>query len=90
MIFQEQLCQFISKTIDQGREVVLGMDTNNDIRPRNFSKMLEEIRMKEVILNFHKEKSLPATHNRNRSRKPIDSIWTLPGIEAISCGFLPF
>ena len=90
MIFQEQLCKFISKTMNQGHKVILGMDANDDIRSSNISKMLEEIGMKEAILNFHKEKSPPATHNRNRSRKSIDSIWTLPGIEAISCEFFPF
>ena len=74
----------------QGHKVVLGKDANGNIRSSNCSKMLEETKMKEVILNFHKKKSPPATHNRNRTRKPIDSIWTSTGIEAISCGFLPF
>ena len=46
--------------------------------------------MKEIIINFHRERSPPATHSRNKTRKPIDSIWASHGIEAISCGYLPF
>ena len=46
--------------------------------------------MKEIIINSHKERSPPSTHNRNRTRKPIDSIWASIGVKAVSCGFLPF
>ena len=66
------------------------MDVNNDIRSSNCFKMLEYIGMEEAKPNFHEVKSPLATHNRNRTRKLIDSIWTSPGIKAIRCRFLPF
>ena len=74
MIFQEHLCKLIHTIMEQGNKIVLGIDVNYDIRSSNCSKMLENIRMKEVIHNFHKEKSPPATHTRNRTSKPIDNI----------------
>ena len=66
------------------------MDINDDIRNCECSEKLNNIGMKEIIINFHRERSPPATHNRNKTRKPIDSIWASHGIEAISCGYLPF
>ena len=74
MLFQEYLCEFIHKIMEQGNKVVIGIYVNDDIRFSNCSKTLEDIGMKEVIINFHKNKNPPATHNRNKTWKLIDSI----------------
>ena len=74
----------------KGHKVVLGMDTNDDVQKCKCSEKLNNIGMKEIIINSHKERSPSATHTRNKTRKPIDSIWASHGIEAISCKFLPF
>ena len=89
-IFENDLCKFIQSTMEEGHKVVLGMDINDDVRKCECSKKLNNIGMKEIIINSHKERSPPSTHNRNRTRKPIDSIWASNGVEAVSCGFLPF
>ena len=90
MLFQEHLCEIIHIIMEQGHKIILGIDINDDIRYSICSKMVEDIRMKETMINFHKNKSPPAMHNRNKTQKQIDSIWTSPGIETISCRFLLF
>ena len=68
MLFQEHLCEFIDMILEQGYKVVLGIGVNDDIRPSNYSKMVENIRMKEVIINFHTNKSPSAMHNRKKNQ----------------------
>ena len=88
--FDTQLCCFIGKVWEEGHNVVLGMDANDDVRNGKISKALEDIGMSEAIVKFHKEKSPPATCATNTQLKVIDSIWTSPSIHILWCGFLPF
>ena len=46
--------------------------------------------IQEAGVSNHKDKSVPATCAHNTQRKPIDSIWTSPGLDVLQCGFLPF
>ena len=46
--------------------------------------------MFEAVVSNHKDKSVPATCAKNTQRKPINSIWTSPGLNVLRCGFLPF
>ena len=54
--------------MEQGDKIVLRLDVNDDVRCNDYSRMLEEIGKKEVILKFHKDKSHPATQNRNTTQ----------------------
>ena len=66
------------------------MDTNDDVRNGKVTLALQEIGMYEAVVNNHRGKSVPATCATNTERKPIDSIWTSPGLTVLRCGFLPF
>ena len=44
--------------------------------------------MFEAVVSNHKEETVPATCAKNTQRKPIDSIWTSPGLTVLRCGFL--
>ena len=66
------------------------MDANDDVRDGEVSAALAEIGIGEAVLNNHKGESVPATCARNTLRKPIESIWTSPGLDVLRCGFLPF
>ena len=44
--------------------------------------------MFEVVVSNHGNESVPATCATNTQRKPIDSIWTSPGLTVLQCGFL--
>ena len=63
------LCNF-------GYHVVLGMDTNDNLRDGDVSVALVEIGIEEAVIKNHRGESVPATCARNTQRKPIDSIWT--------------
>ena len=66
------------------------MDANDDVRDGKLTKALWEIGMFEAVISNHKDKSVPSTCAKNTQRKPIDSIWTSPGLTVLRCGFLPF
>jgi hypothetical protein len=58
-----------------GDAIVLGMDENKDTRSRKlFKTYLEDLNMKNRILEQHKHLSPPATHTQNKKREPIDNI----------------
>ena len=75
---------------DFGDHVVLGLDANDDVRDGEVSAALAEISIGVAVIKNHKGVSVPATCARNTLRKPIDSIWTSPGLDVLRCGFLPF
>ena len=66
------------------------MDANDDIRKGEVTKALLEVGILEAVVSNHGGKSVPATCATNKQRKPIDSIWTSPGLTVLKCGFLPF
>ena len=49
-----------------------------------------EIGIFEVVVSNHGGESIPATCATNKQRKPINSMWTSPGLTVLRCGFLPF
>ena len=66
------------------------MDANDDARDGDVSAALAEIGIVEAVIKNQKGESVPATCARNTQMKPIDSIWTSPGLDVLRCGFLPF
>ena len=88
--FDTQLCHFIKNLLNEGHNVVLGMNANDNVRNRKISKALEDISMSESIVKFHKDRTPSDTCATNRKRKVIESIWTSPGIHILCCVFLPF
>ena len=86
----EELIATIQTWMQDGDHVVLGLDANDDVRHGSVQKELANIGMYEAIIRHHPTKSVPATCNKNESRKPIDGIWISPGVEVLRCGYLPF
>ena len=89
-LFLEDLRKTLSNFRDFGHHVVLGMDANDAVRDGVVSVALDEIGIGEAVIKNHRGESVPATYARNNLRKPIDSIWTSPGLDILRCGFLPF
>ena len=89
-LFIRDLCKFLGELRDAGNHVVLGMDANDDIRDGTVTKALSEVGIFEAVVSNHGGESVPATCATNKQRKPIDSIWTSPGLTVLKCGFLPF
>ena len=73
-----------------GDHVILGMDSNEDVRSGEVYQFLSQAGLREVILALHPDLSPPATHNRNQNREPIDGFWSTAGIEITKGGYLAF
>ena len=46
--------------------------------------------MYKAVISNHAGESVPTTCATNEQRKPINNIWTSPGLTVLRCGFLPF
>ena len=90
VLFIRDLCKFLGNLRDEGNNEVLGMDVNNNVRDGKVKTALMEIGMYKAVVSNHGSESVPATCATNKQRKPIDSIWTSPGLTVLQCGFLPF
>ena len=84
------MCKTLADLPDFGHHVVLGMDANDDVRDCAVSATLAEIGIEEAVIKNHMGESVPATCTRNTHWKPIDSIWTSPGLDVLRRAFLPF
>ena len=82
-LFITDLCKAVGDLRNSSHPVVLGMDAILDVRDGTVSAALAEIRVQEAVINNHRGESVPATCARNAQRKPIDSIWTSPGLEIL-------
>ena len=89
-LFMEEITAAIQAWMADGDHLVFGLDANEDIRTGAVQKKLANIGIFEAIIRHHPTKSVPATCNKNESRKTIDGIWTSPGVEVLRCGYLPF
>ena len=75
---------------EEGNQLIIGMDANEDVRTGATAEFFLAAGMQEAILDWHKESSPPATYNRNNSRQPIDGLWVTPGLTAIAAGYKAF
>ena len=86
-LFIRDLCKFLDDLRDDDNNVVLGMNANDDDRDGKVTRALWEVGMFEAVVSNHKDKSVFATCAKNTQRKPINSIWTSPGLAVLRCGF---
>ena len=89
-LFIRGLCKFLGDLRDKGNNVVLSMDANDNVWDGEATKALMKIGIFEAVVSNHGGKNVPATCVTNKQWKPIDSIWTSPGLNVLKCGFLPF
>ena len=89
-LFIRDLYKFLGDLLDEGNNVVLGIDTNDDVIDGEVTKALMEIAMYEAVVSNHDGESVPVIYATNKQRKPIDSIQTFPGLTVLRCGVLPF
>ena len=89
-LFVRDLCKFLGELQDKENNVVLGIDANNNVQDCGVTKALMEIGIFEAVGSNHDDKSIPTICATNKQHKPIDSIWTSPGLTMMRCGFLHF
>ncbi|CAJ1935549.1 unnamed protein product [Cylindrotheca closterium] len=86
----DDLCKQIQKWRDEGCEVLLGIDANEDLSvnsPDSIRQRFRECGMEEAILKRHPP---TATHQRNQSNVPIDGIFTTSGVPVLAGGYYAF
>jgi hypothetical protein len=86
----EDLTMAITEWNAAGDHIIIGMDANEDVRQGTVHDMFAALGLREGILDKHKDKSPPATQNRNTKRQPIDGIWVSSSLQISSGGYLPF
>ena len=89
-LFADDLCRSISARLAAGDSVILGLDHNEDVRTGSLGVKFKTMGMIDSILTLHSSLSPPATFNRNKSRTPIDAIWTSPNISVLRGGYCAF
>jgi hypothetical protein len=86
----EDLAQAITVWKEAGDHIIIGMDANEDVRSGIVDTVFSSLGLREAILSLHKDKSPPATQNRNTKRQPIDGIWISACLSISAGGYLPF
>ena len=89
-LFADDLCRSISARLAAGDSVILGLDHNEDVRTGSLGVKFKDLGMIDSILTLHSSLSPPATFNRNKTRTPIDAIWTSPNISVLRGGYCAF
>ena len=77
----------IKKWKEEGNQIILMMDCNEDVRTKNFQQWLGELGLKNAILDKHGQEAPPTFH---KGSAPIDGIFISHSIDTIDCGFRPF
>lgn len=86
----EDLTKEAEQWANEGDLLVIGIDSNEDVRSTEMKKFCDRLGLVNAILDRHKDKSPPATYNRNQKREPIDAIWILAALQVSGAGFLGF
>ncbi|CAJ1933964.1 unnamed protein product, partial [Cylindrotheca closterium] len=80
----------ITKWRDEGCEVVLGIDANEDVTvnvPQSIRHRFRACGLEEAILKHHPPQ---ATHQHNQRNIPIDGIFTTLGVQILAGGYYAF
>jgi hypothetical protein len=84
----EDLCMESADWIEEGDQLIIGIDANEDVRTGATAEFFKALGMRKAILAKHNQVSPPATHNRNNQRQPIDGLFVTPGLKAVAAGNL--
>lgn len=84
----EDLESHITQYKNQGDQIVVLMDCNEDVRRARITTWLQRLELTDVIMSTHGSTQAPATYNRGS--KPIDGIFCSSTIPVQACGYLPF
>ena len=80
----------LQEWLEEGDQIILGVDLNEDVRTGPTAKMLRELGLTDVLIQMHRPDVPPETNYRNNNGVPIDAIFTTPGIEPSAGGYMPY
>jgi len=84
----EDLAAEIQEWIQEGDQVIVGGDRNEEIRGPAIKEFFASLGMHNLIFQNHDETDAPTTFFRNKNGKVLDGIWGTANISAIKCGYL--
>jgi hypothetical protein len=64
----------IQETLQEGDNIIVMLDGNEDMRSGALSEAFHSCHLREVILEWHGPNT-PSTYDRNTKNIPIDGIW---------------
>ncbi len=91
--FDDDLLEALSTWMEDGCEVILGMDCNEDLvvpTPKSLCPRLADQGLREVLLERHAQLASQPTFHRNMRCHPIDGIFATPGVEILAGGYYAF
>ena len=90
VLFDKHLIQEMKIWVEQGDNIILGIDMNGDVRKGELAMQLRRLDMQDLILHQHKSMSPPSTYNQNQNRTPIDALWGSLLLDVERLGYRPF
>ena len=83
----EDLCAEVLRWMEEGDQILLGMDINDNVTLQSVRQPFRDIGLEEVITHRH-QGPVPSTYNRGLA--PIDGIFASSTLQDVSCGYLAF
>ena len=84
----KELDQELSKWYDDGEQLIVSGDFNQEVTEDDIKTYFEKYNMYEVPTTKHE--NTPETHIRNNQGKTIDGIWVSAGINPSASGYLKY
>ena len=84
--FTQDLLSELTTWMEQGDQIVLGLDLNENVFTAEFTKLIKELGLLEF--NIHRHDKLPNTYIRGSNT--IDALYVSSALVDSSCGYLPF
>ena len=88
--FKKDFKPALSEWLDNGDELVVSIDANQDVRKGRLQRMFKSLGLHNAITTRYPHLPMPATHARNNNSKPINAIFTTINDPDMRCGYLPF
>lgn len=88
--FLDDLGSLLRIWIDQGEQIILGMDVNEFIFSPTISQWTQTLGLIPALTHQHPALPLVDTCDRGQSNRPIDGIWITPGVDIRHCGMTGF
>ena len=85
----EDLSTAIRAYHDDGEQIILMMDCNEDVRSQPIKDAMQAMGLSEAITH-NREDAAQSTHQSNRNGVPIDGIFISASLQIIGGGYLPF
>ena len=88
--FLEDLEQDVKTWMDNGEQIILGLDLNEDTWSSNSAILIETWGLMNAHKSSHPDTTKTSTCNKNNQEVPIDGIWISPGIDIAAAGMSGF